>query len=131
MKKPEVKRTEETTLAKRLPKIYKIAGIVFIVIGVLTLLWSILLTILAGQNNTLVYLMGATMTGVGFWYYLGQSKPIVTGIVFIVIGILTLLWSITSTTVGEHHVLFYLTGAFLTGYGFWHYFRKSKSIKRQ
>jgi len=29
VKKPEVERAEETTLAKRLPKIYKIAGIVF------------------------------------------------------------------------------------------------------
>lgn len=128
---PEVKKAEETTLAKRLPKIYSIAGIVFIVIGILILLWSILLTILTGQNNTLVYLMGATMTGVRFWYYFGQSKPIVTGIVFIVIGILTLLWSITSTIVGEHHVLFYATGAFLTGYGFWHYFWKSKSIRKK
>ncbi len=72
---PEVKEAEETTLAKRLPKIYEITGIVFIVIGILILLWSILLTI-TGINGMLYYLIGAIMTGIGFWYYFWISKPI-------------------------------------------------------
>ena len=75
MKEPEVKKPEKTTLAERLPKIYKIVGIVFIVFGVLTLLWSILFTIL-GYYEILLYLMGALITGFGFWYYFCKSKSI-------------------------------------------------------
>lgn len=71
---PEVEKAEETTLAKRLPKIYKIVGLIFIVIGLLILLWSILFHIVAGQYNMLLYLMGAIMTGWGFWYYFWMSK---------------------------------------------------------
>ena len=76
MEEPEVKKAEETTLAKRLPKIYKITGMVFIVIGILILLWSIMLTIIAGKTDILTYLMAAIMTGFGFWYYFWKSKPI-------------------------------------------------------
>ncbi len=74
MEENEVKKPEKTTLAERLPKIYKIVGIVFIVFGVLTLLWSILFTIL-GYYEILFYLMGALITGFGFWYYFWKSKP--------------------------------------------------------
>jgi len=74
MEEPEVKKAKKTTLAERLPKIYKIVGIVFIVFGILILLWSILFTIL-GYYEILLYLMGILITGFGFWYYFWMSKP--------------------------------------------------------
>ena len=136
MKGPEVKKSEEVVFTKRWSKAYKIAGIIFIVMGILILLWSIVLTLLTGftmltdVNDTLIFLMGVIMTGIGFWYYFLESKPIVTGIVYIILGILTLLWSIISTIAGINNWLFYITGTFMLGYGFWHYFWKCKRIKR-
>jgi len=72
------------------------------------------------------------MTGVGFWYYLGPTKPKVIGIVNIVLGILTLAWCITSTLASEYYILsvfFYLTGVAMMGIGFWYYFWKSRTIQ--
>lgn len=70
----EVREAKGTTSGKRWPKIYKILGIVFIVVGVLTLLWSIIFYILTGLYEILHYLLGATMAGIGCWYYFWMSK---------------------------------------------------------
>jgi hypothetical protein len=65
-------------LVKRLPKIYRIAGIVFIVFGILTLLWSTISVVFAPDhkdilNDIMIFLMGAIMTGTGFWYCFWKS----------------------------------------------------------
>lgn len=131
MEEPEVKKAEEKNLAMRFPKVYKTLAIFVIVVGILILLWSIMLTTIAGKTDTLVYLMAVTMIGLGLWYYyFWKSKPIIAGIALMVAGISALLWGVISTVAAGRIDWFYifvtLTGAVETAIGFWYGFRKSK-----
>ena len=65
MKRLKVKRGEEIPMAKRWPKIYRVTWIAFMVMGILNLLRSVLLTMVAGISKTIVYLMGIVMKGYG------------------------------------------------------------------